>query len=162
MDIGEVRPETETRLLAAFRERVSATAADQGRQKSTKETPGGISLAQRVSRFRSFVGMLRHPLPSYATILLLFAAITTGFWMGRSDRSESSPQGSYEPIRPAIRQPIQGTDAPEDALAVMQIPAEDSLTSSSGGLRRGPTAIRFMTTPSDAIGMIGGSLRDTL
>jgi hypothetical protein len=159
---SEIREGIENQLLAVLRERVSAAAPGGGKENPGRVARGRVNLAHRVSRLRSFVRMLRYPMPSYATVVLLIAAVATGFWMGRSDRSDSRAHSSEEPIRPAIRQPIQDTDALEDALAVFQIPSDDSLAGSSSGLRQGRIAMRFSTTPSDAIGMWSGSLRDTL
>jgi hypothetical protein len=57
---------------------------------------------------------------------------------------------------------MHDTDALEDALAVVRIPGDDSLTRSSGGLRKDRSALRFATTPSDAIGFERVTARDTL
>lgn len=161
-DAGEVRPETEAALMTAFRERATTPATGHGEQESASGSQRTGNLWQRIRRSGSFIRMLRHPMPSYATVLLLFAAIATGFWMGRSDRSSSLPRGAHEPILPAIHQPIRDTDALEDALAVVRIPEDDSLSRSSAGLRQDKSVVRFATTPSDAIGIERGSLRDTL
>ena len=161
-EIGEVRPATETHLLAAFRERAAALAPGHGKQASASGRQRTGNLWQRITRSGFALHILRRPVPSYAAVLLLIAAITTGFWMGRSNRTDSLPRGSHEPVRPAIRQLVPDTDALEDALAVVRIPGDDSLDQASGSLWGERSAVRFATTPSDAIGLERLTLRDTL
>lgn len=160
-DVGEVHPATETSLLATFREH-AAPPSEHGKQDSEIGRKRAENLWQKIRRSGSFLRALRRPMPSYATVLLLFAAIAAGFWMGPSDQPGSLQRGSNEPIRPAIHQPIRDTDALEDALAVVRIPDDDSLARSSGSFRQDRSALRFATTPSDAMELVWVTLRDTL
>jgi len=161
-DVGEARPATEACLLAAFRERATAAASGCGEQESARGRRRTGNLWQRITHSGFSVFSLRRSIPSYAAVPLFIAAIAAGFWAGRSDRTSSLPHGSHESVRPAIHQPNRDTDALEDALAVVRIPGDDSLARSSGDFRQIRSAVRFSTTPADAIGLERVTLRDTL